>query len=417
MNHHRHYLRLASIALFALLMIGFGIYAHGAGMIAGGIAGMCYAGCMAMRKRCGPASEAAEGSSDLVSADVGVAQVGTPTPADTMSADPSDIGELVQQMLAQSRYAILLRKQVVGHLTPENFRRTTDALQRTMALVPEGGVVLAAGGHGESPDDGDDPAVGDGPASGRLVQVAAFFLDRYPVTNGEYQAFVAGGGYREIALWDAKVWPAVLDMVDETGLPGPRFWKSGRPLPGEENLPVVGVSWYEAAAFARWVGKRLPTDAEWVKAACWPVAMNDHAMAYRRYPWGETMDRSRANVWGSGPNRVVGVDEFAGGVSVGGVYQLIGNVWEWTGGSFRGNLEDDAKSAAPMKSIRGGAFDTYFDTQATCQFGSGEYPLSRRHNVGFRCAINVCDLVLTPRREIQDDAAECPVGEPEEACV
>jgi iron(II)-dependent oxidoreductase len=112
------------------------------------------------------------------------------------------------------------------------------------------------------------------------------------------------------------------------------------------------------------------------------------------------------------------VEEFSTGVSVGGVYQLIGNVWEWTRadfGSFRPNGEELVLEDS-MKSIRGGAFDTYFDNQATCQFQSGEQPLARKPNIGFRCAVGVCDLVLA--RATQHNASKEPEAAPlEEAAV
>ena len=125
------------------------------------------------------------------------------------------------------------------------------------------------------------------------MQVAHFFLDRYPVTNREYYEFVAAGGYGQLSLWDESIWTAVLDFVDLTGEPGPRFWKMGCFAAGKENHPVVGVSWHEAAAYARWTGKRLPTDAEWVKAGSWPVNVSVTNRAQRKYPWGDTMDRDR----------------------------------------------------------------------------------------------------------------------------
>ena len=226
-------------------------------------------------------------------------------------------------------------------------------------------------------------------------QVDGYYLDRYPVTNAQYFQFVRHGGYEQMAIWDAEILPAVLDFVDTTGHVGPRFWRNGHYPRGEDHFPVVGVSWYEAAAYARWAGKRLPTDAEWVKAASWPVSIAGHPLLQRRYPWGEAMDRARANLWGSGPGRTVAVDEFSGGVSVGGVQQLIGNVWEWTVDPLV--LEEDPHEPTggvplKMKSLRGGAFDTYLDCQATCHFQSGDDVLARKHNIGFRTAISLCDL-------------------------
>ena len=151
---------------------------------------------------------------------------------------------------------------------------------------------------------------------------------------------------------------------------------------------MVGVSWHEAAAFARWAGKRLPTDAEWVKAAAWPVGLSPSQCRQRRYPWGDAMEARRANLWGYGPNCLVPVDEFPEGISVGGVGQLIGNVWEWIDGEVRGG-------AASLRSIRGGAFDTFFDETALGQFQSAEDPWNRRHNIGIRCAISAADLLLS----------------------
>ncbi len=313
--------------------------------------------------------------------------------------DPSDTRALVEQMLAQGRYTLLLRPQIAENLDTGQFRRVIDKLSRLMALVPEGEVVL--GRIDEALDDGKLEPAEIARHQGRVVRVEPFFLDRYPVTNAEYYEFVAAGGYEEMSLWDARMWPAVLELVDRTGAPGPRFWREGCFSAGDEKLPVVGVSWFEAAAYARWLGKRLPSDAEWIKAGSWPVPLSDGARQQRKYPWGNTMDRRKANLWGSGPGRIVPVGEFVDGVSVGGVYQLVGNVWEWTAANFNphnfatGEYADgELTLVTPLKSIRGGAFDTYFDNQATCQFQSGDNPLARRHNISFRCAVGAADLVL-----------------------
>ncbi len=327
--------------------------------------------------------------------------------------DPHDTEALAEQMLQQGRYALLLRPQIAARLGKGLFRCCLEAVNEQMALVPDGEVVLGR----------IDEVLGDGKLTdeelaqsrSRVVSVQRFFLDRYPVTNREYYEFVAAGGYEQMALWDPGIWPAVLEFVDRTAHPGPRYWEDGCYREGDENLPVVGLSWYEAAAFARWVGKRLPTDAEWVKAGSWPVRLSAAARGQRCYPWGATMDRRKANLWGSGPGRVVSVYDFAEGVSVGGVYQLIGNVWEWTTGTFRptDHPQGDLILPGPMKNIRGGAFDTYFDNQATCQFHSGENPLHRRHNIGFRCAVGVCDLVLARSEpEQQEDRPAQPAEVP-----
>jgi len=308
--------------------------------------------------------------------------------------DPTDTISLIENMLLQGRFALLLRPQIAANLNEEQFARALASLEEQMALVPDGEVVL--GQADEEPEDENLTEEEIALRRGRVVRVEHFFLDRYPVSHRQFYEFVAAGGYQQVALWEPSILPAVLDFVDRTGAPGPRFWRHGCFEPELRDHPVVGVSWYEAAAYARWAGKRLPSDAEWVKAASWPVSVSATTRVQRRYPWGDTMDHTRANLWVSGPKRTVPVDEFAGGVSVGGVYQLIGNVWEWMRGSFAPpELPGEHwLLEAPMKGIRGGAFDTYFDNQATCQFQSAEAAIARKRNIGFRCAVGVCDLVL-----------------------
>jgi iron(II)-dependent oxidoreductase len=298
-----------------------------------------------------------------------------------------DARSLVDEMLSRGRYALLLRPQLIGNLSPEQLAKARSALSEGMCLVPAGGVILNRTTGVPNRDDASRAELS--------LWVDAFYLDRYQVTNAQFYQFVKHGGYEQMAIWDAEVLPAVLDFVDQTGHPGPRFWRNGRYPRGEDHFPVVGLCWYEAAAYARWIGKRLPTDAEWVKAASWPVAIAGHPLLQRRYPWGEAVDRTRANLWGSGPGRTVAVDEFPGGVSVGGVQQLIGNVWEWTADPLALEADDDGELVSPaheMKSLRGGAFDTYLDCQATCHYQSGDDALMRKHNIGFRCAISLCDF-------------------------
>jgi len=323
-------------------------------------------------------------------------------------AAPDDSEGLVRQMLDQGRYALLLRPQVAEGLDDGRLHEAVEALKAGMALVPDGQVIV---GQIDIECDDDDELAEEQvlQRQGRIVQVSHLFLDRYPVTNREYYEFVAGGGYEQLSLWDESILSAVLDFVDSSGAPGPRFWAAGCFPAGKENHPVVGVSWHEAVAYARWAGKRLPTDAEWIKAGSWPVNVSAANRAQRKYPWGDTMDRDRVNLWDSGPSDTIPVEESPNSVSVGGVYQLIGNVWEWTRGNFLpvDYLGGELVLDTPMKSIRGGAFDTYFDSQATCQFQSGEPVISRKRNIGFRCAVGTCDLILA--------RPEVPCEEPESA--
>ncbi|MCA9099586.1 MAG: SUMF1/EgtB/PvdO family nonheme iron enzyme [Pirellulales bacterium] len=315
---------------------------------------------------------------------------------------PSDPAELVEQMLEQERYALLLRSEVLANLSAVQVQQAWAKLQDGMTLVPQGQITIGASFDSADSDDDRLATKGRGPV---VVNVDQFFLDRYAVTNRQFRQFVLAGGYTQMGLWEPQIWPGVLDFVDSTGHPGPRYWKNGSYPRGEDNLPVVGVSWYEAAAYARWAGKRLSTDPEWEKAGSWPVELAASNRPQRQYPWGNAMDRERCNLWGSGAGRRVAVDRYPNGASVGGALQLVGNVWEWTSGHFSAGAyaRRDLVLPTPMRSIRGGAFDTYFESQATCQFQSGEDPVARKHNIGFRCAVSVCDLALPGASAVRNE--------------
>lgn len=309
-----------------------------------------------------------------------------PRPAAKHSSADGSQSSLIDEMLWQGRFALLLRPQIADNLTRQQHQEATRLLDESMCVVPEGDVIL----HSQFADD-------DERSRGRVVRVEAFYLDRHCVTNRQFAQFVAGGGYEDLSLWDEAALPAVLDFVDQTGQPGPQFWSHGTFVQELADHPVVGVSWYEAAAFARWLGKRLPSDPQWVKAAAWPVASSDGTPLQRRFPWGDSMDRDRCNLWGHGHNGTAAVTEFSSAATVGGVHQMVGNVWEWTSCDLAAWEEDRRWLCLPepMKSLRGGAFDTYFDCQAACQFQSGDGLLARKHNIGFRCALSMSDLAAT----------------------
>lgn len=309
------------------------------------------------------------------------------TPARTSASTGEDSESLVEKMLSQGRYSLLLRKQLVGNLSTDLREKAREALETHMALVPSGVVSI------KKPSSTEE-AEGKQNSSSNQVPVNALFLDRYPVTNQQYQFFVDAGGYASMELWYEESWAAKLDFVDTTGEVGPAFWVNGTYQEGLGDHPVVGVSWYEAMAYARWVGKRLPSDPEWVKAGAWPIAVGGGAPQQRNFPWGDTFDTTRAATWEQGSQRTVRISDYPAGVSPGGVYHLVGNVWEWMVDDFEKwhSREKLCEGEMPLKSIRGGAFDTYFENQLNCQFSSGESFLSRKRNVGFRCALGTCDL-------------------------
>jgi iron(II)-dependent oxidoreductase len=410
-KHRAAVLWVTGVASLANLTVGWCI--DNSLMLSLGAAGICYFGLRS--SGWGPKRAVVAKSSTA-------AAHSTSSAGDDSSSEPAEpvaSGDLVEQMLADGRYALLLRPQIIANLTAEQRDEARAAFEDGMAIVPEGEVLVGSNTdpHSISEFDQEDLAT----RGGTILQVESFYLDRYPVTNRQYQAFVTGGGYEQMAIWEKNIWAAILDFVDSTGCPGPRFWKNGKYPDGQGDMPVVGISWYEASAYARWVGKRLPSDPEWEKAGSWPVHLASGVLSQRKFPWGDTMDRSRANVWGSGWRSLAPVHEFSTGGSVGGIQQLIGNVWEWTTGDFGRGAYPDRRLTLPMpmKSVRGGAFDTYFDNQATCQFRSGENPVARKHNIGFRCGLSLCDLAdaSAELNEVTEDN-RTEASEPlEEACA
>jgi gamma-glutamyl hercynylcysteine S-oxide synthase len=350
------------------------------------------------------ADERARDAQDSTSRPVPVTQ--TTATKNSLTNEPKSTDSLVDELLANERYALLLRPETKQHLTQLHIVRAVRRMDESMALVPAGRVLLGQLAEQSNASCGAsdiDPKM----VKRNLVSIEPVYLDRFAVTNEQYQQFVDGGGYEQLEFWHEEALPALLDFVDQTGLPGPRYWSDGEYLPGEQRLPVVGVSWYEAWAYARWVGKRLPTDAEWTKAGAWPVESSPGRIAQRRYPWGESYDVRRAHLFGSASTGPVSVDEFPGGVSVGGIHQLIGNVWEWTSTPLVELGDPTLHVSESVMSIRGGAYDTYFENQATCHYQSGEHPLSRRPNIGVRLALPMSDLEV-----VNDDDDYGVVDEP-----
>ena len=222
----------------------------------------------------------------------------------------------------------------------------------------------------------------------------AVYIDRYAVTNKQFAQFVAAGGYDNMDLWPEDVWSNVPQFVDGMGYPGPRYWQQGQAPKGLDHHPVTGVCWYEANAYAMWTGKRLPSSVEWERAGTWPTNLENNGTSLR-YPWGNSYDPKKANTFSTGIAGTVPVNSYPDGCTPNGVYQLVGNVWEWIADEYAGPpVREGLKVFIDqlMAEVRGGAFDTYFDTQCTCRFRTGQPLLYRGNNVGFRCVVTADEL-------------------------
>lgn len=227
------------------------------------------------------------------------------------------------------------------------------------------------------------------------VHVDAFFIDTAPVTNGEYAEFVAAGGYDTGRWWTDAGWTHRV----EADLVAPRFWvrdsgewyrrRFGVVERVRADEPVVHVCAHEADAYASWAGRRLPTEAEWEKAARHdPVTGRS-----RRYPWGdEDPTPEHANL-GQRHLRPAPVGAYPRGASALGVHQLVGDVWEWTSSGFHRypgfEVFPYPEYSEPFfggdyRVLRGGSFGT--DPAVRATFRNWDHPVRRQIFSGFRLA-------------------------------
>ena len=214
------------------------------------------------------------------------------------------------------------------HLSPlaRGGREISPPSDQDMIAVPAGPFVMGS----------DDLAhTLDNERPQQAVLVPAFLIDRHPVTNAEFLSFVAGGGYQEPSYWSAEGWR----WRERSKVEHPLYWRQhgggwveiglygSAPLP--PHHPVQCVSWYEADAYARWLGKRLPSEEEWEKAAAWDPERGEK----RPYPWGEREPDSSTCTYAAAGEH--GVGQHAAGRSPYGCEDMLGNVWEWTATWFQ----------------------------------------------------------------------------------
>ncbi|MHB8417730.1 MAG: formylglycine-generating enzyme family protein [Myxococcales bacterium] len=213
----------------------------------------------------------------------------------------------------------------------------------------------------------------------RRIALSAFALDPYPVTVVQLARFIDDGGYRRRELWSEAGWAQVT-----AGHRLPRFW--GEPEWAAyltPNRPAVGVSFHEAEAYARWAGRRLPTEAEWERAA--------RGEDGREYPWGERFDPARCHHRGF-HRGTLPVGCFPAGRSPVGAFDMAGNVWEWCQDWFdprcyRDGPERDPRGppAGSLRVARGGGWNA-MPGQLRCANRNAWPEGARFSNLGFRLA-------------------------------
>ncbi|MBI5787344.1 MAG: formylglycine-generating enzyme family protein [Candidatus Schekmanbacteria bacterium] len=233
-------------------------------------------------------------------------------------------------------------------------------LTKDMVLIPAGEFTL-----GLSKDEvpaisdalGAMPKYFDCCTPSRKINLPAFYIDKYEVTNEQYKKFLDATNHTPPEPWGGNNFPA-----------------------GKAKHPVVNITWEDASAYAKWAGKRLPTEAEWEKAA--------RGTDGRYFPWGNKFEKSAANTDESGKGTTTAAGSYEAGKSPYGVYDMAGNVWEWTADyylPYPGNTYADEFYGKERYVLRGGSFaDLNYD--ALTFIRSKFTPQTDDDNVGFRCA-------------------------------
>ena len=258
-------------------------------------------------------------------------------------------------------------------------------------------------------------ADGEGPV--RPVILSPFEIDTFPVTNGDFAAFVEATGYEtesEIFAWSFVFWmhlpPHRLEeLVEDTVASAPWWCKvpgadwrhpegPGSHVDDRQNFPVVHVSWNDAAAYAAWAGKSLPTEAQWEYAA-------RGGLEQKLYPWGDELTpggKHLCNIWqGEFPRVDTGADGYRGACPVDsfapnefGLYSMTGNVWEWcfdwlnTGFDASPSLDPQGPERGEIKVMKGGSFLCHasYCNRYRVAARTSNTPDSAASNIGFRCA-------------------------------
>lgn len=257
-------------------------------------------------------------------------------------------------------------------LTKESKRKSIKDLGK-MVEIPAGEFIV--GNDGIEAQDNERPNY--------ILELDTYWIDAYPVTCTEYREFILSQGYQRSEFWSPQGWK----WRENQGISQPLYWID---TPQRDDHPVYGVSWYEAQAYANFVGKRLPTEMEWEKAASW----NPQKQQKQLYPWGKQQPNESLCNFDTLIGQTTPVNAYEEGQSAYGCYDMLGNVWEWTDSWFHGYPDF---TPYPYQ----GYSQVYFDNQHRVlrggswvtrpwilrnSFRNWYHPTVREIFVGFRCA-------------------------------
>ena len=284
----------------------------------------------------------------------------------------------------------------IKHLLCDQFDAPIKPLPKPAVKVDgmaeiEGGL-FTLGNDGKSDEfafDNEKPA--------HQVFLQDFAIDKAPVSIGDFLAFIQDGGYKNFRWWFSEGWEA----VNREHWRAPLYWElhdgewmirdfSGlQSAESRRDEPVFHVSFFEASAFAKWAGKRLPTEGEWEKAACY----DEQRKVKSAFPWGDAdPDSGKTNLFENDYWSVAPIGAFPEGVSTYGCHQMIGDVWEWTTSDyvpypgFKSEFDEyNDKWFVNQKVLRGGSFATP-QLHIRSTYRNFFHAHERWMTSGFRCA-------------------------------
>ncbi|MCF6228107.1 MAG: protein kinase [Planctomycetes bacterium] len=267
-------------------------------------------------------------------------------------------GELLNRSLRFVEDKVI-RTEITNKLTDIKVKLAITNVDEGQILLPRGTFLIGSNRDGDS-----NPQ--------RTFEQSKFvFIDKYLITNEQYKKFVDAGAYDKSEMWPEEVQPYLLQFVDTTGAAGPANWAEGAFDESLANYPVTGISWFEAAAYAKWAGKRLPTPEEWEIAAGAPESSNTENAG--DYSFGQ---RAKAPMNGVPEPRAVGTSDWD--ASPRGPRDMGSNVAEWTA-SLKGKRAI-IKGAEPGLAIE--LFLRYARRAKDSVARRGDRSIGR----GFRCA-------------------------------